>query len=69
MSSTWLERLANVSNCYECAEDFILEECETYGDMANMARELLSFFGDIEHDQAFVGMLSVMVRDYLDEVV
>ena len=69
MTNTWLDRIANASDDYDCPEEFILEECMNYGDMTKMACELLCFFCDSEHDEMFVGALSKMVRDYLDEVV
>lgn len=69
MTNTWLDKIAESSNLYECPEDFIAEECINYGDMTKMACELLCFFCDSEHDEMFVGTLSKMVRDYLDEVV
>lgn len=68
MTNTWLDKIQNVT-CYESADDFVAGECMSYQDMADMARELLSFFCDSEHDEMFADVLSRMVRDYLDEVV
>lgn len=68
MTNTWLDKIQNATY-YESADDFVAGECMSYQDMADMARELLSFFCDSEHDEMFADVLSRMVRDYLDEVV
>ena len=69
MTNTWLDRIEHASPHYESPRDFVDGECLTINDAVEMARELLCFFGDYEHDEMFADMLTRMVRDYLDEVV
>lgn len=65
------EHLGNIVEWqdYDDAEEAILEECNGYVEIAETMAALLSYFGDLEHDERAVGLVADMLREYLDREV
>ena len=67
--TSMLEKITN-DDRFDCVDDAICENCQTYQDYGRLLVELLEYnAGSGDFEQKAHELLSAAVRDYIDETI